>query len=497
MKFLVYSEVNAETIASSLGQSEYSYYFVLKEFLPVLRQLGEVQLVKDPLQEVDRLYTQARHRGEKCVFLSFTPPHKTPLGLSCPTVPVMAWEFDTIPSEHWFGERAQDWRYGLGKWGRCITHSGMTVAAIQAQMGADYPVASIPAPVWDKYASLRQRLAMQPRRERLTLTVRSGVLLDSHDASFLQYLPDHDAVVLAVATARNPHGANCKAAALPTVRDESLLRITYRYAIEWYRLVGRELFADWQMLAKHRLLGRPLPEPIAPTLEAQKPLWQPGEHRLELSGVVFTALFNPGDGRKNWVDMLTAFCVAFRDCGDATLVFKLGSTDYESAINDMLICMARLPRFACRVVLLTGFLEGKDFESLIEASQFVVNASYGEGQCLPLMEFLSCGRPAVAPRNSAMLDYIDEEVGFVVDGWLHARAWPQDPRAAFRTCQQQIDWESLVKAYKAAYECFTQKPERYVQLSQNAVVRMENHCSHRVAEERLREFLHINEAHHP
>lgn len=40
MKFLVYSEVNAETIASSLGQSEYSYYFVLKEFLPVLRQLG-------------------------------------------------------------------------------------------------------------------------------------------------------------------------------------------------------------------------------------------------------------------------------------------------------------------------------------------------------------------------------------------------------------------------------------------------------------------------
>ena len=39
MKFLVYSEVNAQTIASSMGQSEYSYYFVLKEFLPVLRAL--------------------------------------------------------------------------------------------------------------------------------------------------------------------------------------------------------------------------------------------------------------------------------------------------------------------------------------------------------------------------------------------------------------------------------------------------------------------------
>mgnify|MGYP003508278789 FL=1 len=125
----------------------------------------------------------------------------------------------------------------------------------------------------------------------------------------------------------------------------------------------------------------------------------------------------------------------------------------------------------------------------------MVNASYGEGQCLPLMEFLSCGRPAVAPRNSAMLDYIDEEVGFVVDGWLQARAWPQDPRAAFRTCQQQIDWESLVKAYRAAYDCFTQTPERYLQLSQNAVGRMQTHCSRRVAKERLKQFLHLDEAH--
>lgn len=493
MKFLVYSEVNAETIASSLGQSEYSYYFVLKEFLPVLRELGEVQVVKDPLQEVDRLYAQARRRGERCVFLSFTPPHKTPLGLRCPTVPVMAWEFDTIPSEHWFGERAQDWRYGLRRCGRSITHSGMTVAAIQAEMGSDYPVVSIPAPVWDKYAALRERLASQSRREKLTLKVR-GVLLDSHNPSFSQHLPDRETVVAAVAAARNPQGAGCQAATLPTVRDESLLRITYRYGLEWYRLVGRELFADWQMQAKHRLLACPLPVTITPVLPAPQSLWQPGEHALELSGVVFTALFNPGDGRKNWVDMLTAFCAAFRDCGDATLVFKLGSTDYEAAINDMLICMARLPRFACRVVLLSGFLEGEDFEALIEASHYVVNASYGEGQCLPLMEFLSCGRPAVAPRNSAMLDYIDEEVGFVVDGWLQARAWPQDPRAAFRTCQQQIDWESLVKAYRAAYDCFTQMPERYLQLSQNAVQRMKTHCSHLGAKERLKHFLHLDEA---
>lgn len=37
MKILVHSEISAATIARSLGLPDYSYYFVLKEFLPVLR----------------------------------------------------------------------------------------------------------------------------------------------------------------------------------------------------------------------------------------------------------------------------------------------------------------------------------------------------------------------------------------------------------------------------------------------------------------------------
>ena len=489
MKFLVYSEVNADTIAANLGQSEYSYYFVLKEFLPVLRQLGDVQVVKDPLREVDALYAKARKLGEKCVFLSFTPPHKTPLGLRCPTWPVLAWEFDSIPTEHWFGERHQDWRHVLARCGHAITHSGMTLDLIRREMGAGYPVASIPAPVWDKYAALRERLAMPLMQKVTELHLGSGVLIDSHSVDFAKQLPNRETVIAAVAAARQPRGGGSPAAALPRERQQSLLRITYRYAVEWYRLVGRELFADWRLHAQHKLLGHPLPPKVQPIKPPMPESWFPKTPRLELSGVVFTALFNPSDGRKNWVDMLTAFCTAFHDCPDATLVFKLGNSDCQPEINDMLVCMARLPRGACRIVILNGFLEGEDFEKLIKATHFVVNASYGEGQCLPLMEFLSCGRPAIAPRNSAMLDYMDDQVGFVVGGWQEARAWPQDPRAAFRTCQQQIDWESLVKAYRAAYNCVVQTPERYTQLSETAINRMQQHCSQAVARKKLEELL--------
>ena len=55
MRILVYSQTNAATIRTSLGAPEYSYYFVLKEFLPALRELGEVVVISDPATEVDAL----------------------------------------------------------------------------------------------------------------------------------------------------------------------------------------------------------------------------------------------------------------------------------------------------------------------------------------------------------------------------------------------------------------------------------------------------------
>jgi glycosyltransferase involved in cell wall biosynthesis len=212
-----------------------------------------------------------------------------------------------------------------------------------------------------------------------------------------------------------------------------------------------------------------------------------------LDGVVFTSVFNPYDGRKNWSDILTAFCTAFRENPNATLLFKLTHNEYRTAMEAMLSCMARLPDFQCRVVILHGYLELDDYNSLVAASDFVVNASHGEGQCLPLMEMLSCGIPAIAPRNSAMLDYIDAEVGFVVDSWLDGTAWPHDPRLAYRTRRHQLDWASLRDAYIAAYRCHTEQPEEYQRLSRNAIERMRRHCSQQAAKDQLLGLLKLEE----
>ncbi|SDI59204.1 glycosyltransferase [Pseudomonas panipatensis] len=510
MRFLVHSEVGAAQIASSLGLPDYSYYFVLKEFLPLLRELGEVIVVEHPQAEVDALYEQARERGEACVFLSFTPPHKTAQGLRCPTVPVFAWEFDSIPNQCWLDDERQNWAAVLAGCGQAITHSNLTVEAVRNELGADYPILSIPAPVWDRFAPLRENDPGQSSAIDTEIRVRSGVLMDSHDLSLAPYIPDADAVARAVADAREreqpaqpPEPPKAPAQAAAVAAGESRLRITLRYLVEWYRLVWLDLLrpaagvsesapeAQRQMEPPNPVEPGGLPE-LPGTLK-DMPELPLAEHCLKLSGVVFTAVFNPYDGRKNWVDMLTAFCSAFRDTADATLLFKLGHHDYQSAMNDMLMCMARMPAFKCRVVLLHGFLDGADYAALIRSTAFVVNASHGEGQCLPLMEFLSCGKPAVAPCHSAMADYIDADIAFVVDSWLDATAWPHDPRLAYRTLRHQIDWASLVSAYREAYRTFMENPERYRQMAAASVARMREHCSRATAGARLASLLKLNE----
>ena len=95
MIILVSSKITQSTIQSSLGKPEYSYFFLLKEFLPALQCIGEVITVT--LDQVDTLYQQYREQGQQVIFLSISPPQQTPTNLQCPTVSQIAWEIPDTP----------------------------------------------------------------------------------------------------------------------------------------------------------------------------------------------------------------------------------------------------------------------------------------------------------------------------------------------------------------------------------------------------------------
>ena len=106
MKFLVYSSTNSDTIKSSLGAVDYSYYFVLENYLPLLRQFGEVEVLSEPLTDKEASHYQSL---EDCYYLSFTPPNRVQLNHSIPVIPVFAWEFGTLPDTA-FVSAADNWQ---------------------------------------------------------------------------------------------------------------------------------------------------------------------------------------------------------------------------------------------------------------------------------------------------------------------------------------------------------------------------------------------------
>jgi glycosyltransferase involved in cell wall biosynthesis len=210
---------------------------------------------------------------------------------------------------------------------------------------------------------------------------------------------------------------------------------------------------------------------------------------LRLEGVVYTSVFNPADFRKNWQRMVTTFCRAFRETPDAVLLLKFVHWNHGYYLPLLSDTLYKIAPFRCRVVAIGGFLDGPTYDEMVRATTYVVAASTGEGQCLPLMEFLSCGKPAITPHHTAMLDYVDEDDAFLVEACAAEASFPQDPRGKLLTSAFQFEPDSMVRALLESYATAKEHPERYRRLSENAVLRLGEHCSRRVTRERLRSFL--------
>ena len=242
-------------------------------------------------------------------------------------------------------------------------------------------------------------------------------------------------------------------------------------------------------------ISPPLPEPAPAT---DTPAARPGPPlEIPLDGIVYTSVFNPGDDRKNWGDMLSAFCYAFRDEPRAILVLKMTHHSLGSFLGQFHYLMQRIGTVKCRVVILHGFLDDEAYQALVDASTYCVNTSRCEGLCLPLMEFMSLGIPAVSPRHTAMLDYVNADNTFIVASSAEPGIWPHDPRALLRTLRQRIEWRSLVDAYRESFRVALEEPDRYRRMSARAQAAQLAFCSHDTVHRKLAEFFNIAEATRP
>jgi len=396
------------------------------------------------------------------VFLSFSPPQQTPVDLRCPTLSVFAWEFDSLPDEAWEGDPRNDWRYVFARNGATITLSQESALAVRETMGADFPVLAVPAPTWSRFADVYPLDGWLPALGERSLpftghVIDSPILGLSADGLVRKPLPISEEKAVDVQTA---------------------LRLSFREKVQISRLLWKNWWAELTQPA--------LPAPVE-SLPPAVP--EPEPQMLSLQGVVYVSVLNPGDGRKNWVDLITAFCWAFKDVADATLVVKMTHHDLEYYRVVLITLLSRLSPFRCRVLVLHGYLQDEQYRALIETSDYYVNASACEGLCLPLMEFLSSGKPVLGPQHTAMRDYLNPDLAFLIQSSPEPSCWSHDPTGKLRTRRHRLNWQSLMEAYRTSYRLAKERPERYRAMSQQAFQQMRDYCSIEQVAGQLEAFL--------
>lgn len=401
-------------LPARLGLPAYSYAHVYRAFRPLLERYGSLIEIDRGESRLDAALQAARQRGQRPLHLSFLPLQLVYPSALAPTVAFPFWEFPDIPATDFDDNPRNNWRRVSGALAAIGCASQFTCDAFR-RAGVRVPIHLVPPPVADDYFQV-------PPAAR---TVRRL---------------DCPAYLLAPAGARRRRQAWRLAVAARAAFDRAVQPHLPLWVDRGLGEIGR--------------VGRRLPPPDCDV--------------LALDGVVFTSVLNPLDERKNWEDLLSAFLLALGDAADATLVLKLAVN--PPLVNTALRLLSAAYRtmgiaHRCRVAVVTDYLAPAEMLALARASTYFVTATRAEGACLPARDFLAAGRPVVAPAHSALAEYIDEDVGFVVDSHPEPTHWPHDSSRRLTTSWHRIVWQSLHDQLRAAYRTATADPVGYARLA--------------------------------
>jgi hypothetical protein len=414
-----------------LAREAYSYRLVYESFAPLLQRWGTVREVHQPESRLDHALYELRRQGNEPLHLSFMPLHLAYLTGQAPNVAFPFWEFPDIPERDLGGNPRNNWKRIADRLALLLTACTFTRDAFQ-RSGVRTPIAVVPVPIREEYFSVPQWAFGQ----RMVIDCPAYVF------------PQPDAAV--------------EPPADPDVRTPDEPFTTTNRMRRWYRNYVRPCIPTALARGLSRLARAGAAPPTAATDVQECPV--PNSPVLELSGVVWTAIFNPYDARKNWTNLLTAYLHALRDEADATLVLKLVvSRDLAERAVAGVIGFYRDLGFAhrCKLAIVTEYLSSAQMVELAQASTYHVNASRAEGANLPLQDFMAAGRPGISPCHTAMRDYFHDELGLVVASHAEPSRWPHDPEQSLTTSWHDPVWESLRDQLRASYELAKHRGRQY------------------------------------
>lgn len=457
--------------------------FLYQNLLAVLNGLGDVVEVAANA-DLHRCCQDARTDGHEPVLCVFGLPGRADIPDCCPVIAAIAWPFECLPSDF-----DTSWRERLLLCAGVVTFSQQSARAIHQLMGNDFPVLVSPAQPAERFSALCPAQgalpSLSPRVLRFT-----GQLLDS------------PAIGLSVDALARPEPVPAPAPEEPPVVEEVLeqvqaepARLNWRQRAHITVALARGWWREVTDAEGHRhrtsVVAEPEPEPKSEAMmEAATGEMLPAlPQRVTLHGLVYTCVLRAEDQTRNWTEMLTAFCLTFRDQPDATLVIKFTHANLSSGRIALLTNLSRLSPFRCRVVVINGHLQEPEYAELIAASHYLVHPALSEASALTVQEFLSAGRLVLAPRHSALGDWLKEDYPLLLQCSRQPTHWAGDPDKRMCFFDHRLNWQSMCAVFQASFDLAMSRPREYQALSAAARADMQSRASMSLLQEQWREFF--------
>lgn len=468
--FLVSTPARVADLPRRLGAAEYSYGFVVKALLPALERIGPCRMVPNPESRLLFAAAKAAADGYRPVHLAVAPLHRAFLTPALPNILFPFWEFPRIPDRDFGTDTRQNWSRIARRATLILTACRLTAHAFETS-GARCPVQVVPVPPPESAFEVPEWSSDWTFEINCRHVSWGGPPPAETEAP-----PAADAAIPTTAPPRS-----LKHQVRRTIKLSYLRHVKpwlSPQAQHWVTTTKRRALARWSG-GRDPDVGGPGPDRLE-------------SHPLKLGGLVYTSIFNLSDLRKNPRDLLTAFVTTFRDRPEVTLVLKLAACPQTELVEinklQAMLSGFGIP-FRCRVVAITDYLSDAQLDDLMRVTTFYVNTSRAEGACLPLQQALASGRPAIAPANTAMADYMDEQVGFVVESHPEPTHWPHDPEERIETTWNRLVWSSLRAAFRSSAELVARQPSEYQRLAAAARSRMIGFAGLDVVTDTLRRAL--------
>jgi len=369
---------------ANLGSPGYSYDFVARLFWPILERWGEVIPVPEPAKMLDATVENLQRANREVVHISFLPFQDVTIARGIPNIVVPAWEFPDIPNEGFAGSIQNDWRIVGNQCARIFVGGDFTRDTFR-RGEITVPIDIVPVPTPEEY-----------------FEVPDWSRGESTEFGYTVYDPRQNYVSTAEPRKLRPWWQEIGRAIENIVRNNRSLFISDDRWNRWKQPLQSKLDARKIKRKSQQVVNVTLPYPTVSELGSDC--------------VIYSSVFNPADGRKNWKDLLTAFAAALGQYPDAVLLLKLITARPLDALKVVDYYMNRDMPHRCRILFITEFLSHVQMVQLAQWSAFYLQTTKAEGNGLPLMNFLASGRPGVSPSHSAIGDYFDSK-------WRNIGGW--------------------------------------------------------------------------